>query len=261
MRVSVMPATPIVWQNMLDHPQRADWDLSSLRFAATGSATIPPLVVQRMIAELQVEQVGTGYGLTEFGGMVSHTRPEDPVERVAYTAGRHARDAGIRSSPKRENSPGPDRPGEIVVFTERAMLEYLDNPEATRAALTDDGWLRTGDVGIVDRDGYLKVTDRLTDMYITNGYNVYPAELERLMAALPGISQCAVIGVANSRKGEVGHAFLVRDRTSTITDAEVIAWCRQKMAGYKVPAGVTFLEDIPRNSLGKMLKGPLRTLV
>jgi acyl-CoA synthetase (AMP-forming)/AMP-acid ligase II len=261
MRVSVMPATPIIWQNMLDYPDRADWDLSSLRFAATGSATIPPLVVQRMIAELQVEQVGTGYGLTESGGMVSYTRPEDPVERVAYTAGRHARDAGIRIVAETGDLARPDQPGEIVVFTKRAMLEYLDNPEATRAALTDDGWLRTGDVGIVDQDGYLRVTDRLTDMYITNGYNVYPAELERLMAALPGISQCAVIGVPDSRKGEVGHAFLVRDRSSNITDAEVIAWCRQNMAGYKVPAGVTFLEDIPRNSLGKTVKGQLKSLV
>jgi acyl-CoA synthetase (AMP-forming)/AMP-acid ligase II len=214
-----------------------------------------------MIAELQVEQVGTGYGLTESGGMVSYTRQEDPAERVAYTAGRHARDAGIRIVAETGELAGPDQPGEIVVFTERAMLEYLDNPEATRAALTEDRWLRTGDVGTLDADGFLRITDRLTDMYITNGYNVYPAELERLMAALPGIAQCAVIGIPDARKGEVGHAFLVRDRSSAITDAEVIAWCRQNMAGYKVPAGVTFLDDIPRNSLGKMLKGPLKSLV
>lgn len=258
MRISVMPAPPIVWQSILDHPGRAQRDLSSLRFIATGSTTIPPELVRRLIAELKVEQVGVGYGLTESGGMTNFTRRDDPVACVVRTAGRPAPDAEVRIVGTEGEPCAAGVDGEILVRTKRALCEYLDDPEATRAALDGEGWLHTGDVGNMDAGGYLTVTDRLKDMYITNGYNVYPAEVEKLMGALPGIAQCAVVGVPHARRGEVGHAFLVRSPDCALGEGEVIAWCRENIAGYKVPAAVSFVEDFPRNSQGKVLKHELK---
>ncbi len=261
LRISVMPAPPVVWQDILDHPGRAHRDLSSLRFIATGSTTIPPALVRRLIAELGVEQVGTGYGLTESGGMTNFARREDPVANICETAGRPAPDAEVRIAAPDGSACAPGVAGEILVRTPRALCCYLDDPEATRAALDEDGWLHTGDVGHVDAEGYLTVTDRLKDMFITNGYNVYPAELEKLMGGIPGVGQCAVLGVPDARKGEVGHAFVVRSGGSAITEAEVLAWCRANIAGYKIPAGITFVDALPRNSQGKVLKQELRGLL
>jgi acyl-CoA synthetase (AMP-forming)/AMP-acid ligase II len=261
LRISVMPAPPVVWQDILDHPDRAQRDLSSLRFVATGSTVIPPALVRRLIDELGVEQVGTGYGLTESGGMTNFARRDDPVANVCETAGRPAPDAEVQIVAADGGPCAPGIAGEILVRTPRALCGYLDDPEATRAVLDDEGWLHTGDIGHVDADGYLTVTDRLKDMFITNGYNVYPAELEKLMSAIPGVAQCAVLGVSDPRKGEVGHAFVVRVNGSAVTEDEVIGWCRANIAGYKVPAGVTFLDAFPRNSQGKVLKQDLRGLL
>jgi acyl-CoA synthetase (AMP-forming)/AMP-acid ligase II len=258
MKITVMPAPPVVWRDVLDHPRRGERDLSSLRFIATGSTTIPPSLVRRLIAELNVEQVGTGYGLTESGGMTNFARRDDPVARVVETAGRPAPDAEVRIAGPDGEECAPGQPGEILVRTRRALREYLDDAEATRAALDPDGWLHTGDVGHVDDEGYLTVTDRLKDMYITNGYNVYPAELEKLMAAIPGIAQCAVVGLPDARKGEIGHAFVVREQRSAVGETEILAWCRENIAGYKVPAGISFVEEFPRNSQGKVLKRELK---
>jgi acyl-CoA synthetase (AMP-forming)/AMP-acid ligase II len=261
MGITVMPAPPVVWQDVLDHPARSDWDLSSLRFIATGSTTIPPQLVTRLIAELQVEQVGTGYGLTESGGLVAFSRRTDPAQRVAHTAGRMAPDAKIRIVDAEGRQVAAGETGEIAVRTERMLREYLDDPAATHAAIDADGWLRTGDVGTIDSEGYLRVTDRLKDMYITNGFNVYPAEIEKLLSAMPGVSQCAVVGVPDPRKGEVGHAFLVCSRNARLDATQIVEWSRANMASYKVPAGVSFLPDLPRNLQGKVLKQELRALL
>ena len=261
LRISVMPAPPVVWQDILDFPGRASRDLSSLRFIATGSTTIPPALVRRLIAELKVEQVGTGFGLTESGGMTNFARRDDPVERLVETSGRAAPDAEVRIMAADGSICPPGVAGEIVVRTKRQLTCYLDDPDATRAAIDAEGWLRTGDVGHVDAEGYLTITDRLKDMFITNGYNVYPAELEKLMGAIPGVAQCAVIGVPHPRKGEAGHAFVVRAAGSAIDADEVIAWCRANVAGYKVPGTVSFIDALPRNSQGKVLKQELRAMV
>jgi acyl-CoA synthetase (AMP-forming)/AMP-acid ligase II len=259
--VTVMPAPPVVWQDVLDHPARGDWDISRLRFIATGSAKIPPLLVTRLVAELGVEQVGTGFGLTESGGMTNFSRPGDAPQNVAYTAGRPAPDAEVRIAAPDGGECATGETGEILVRTRRMLREYLDDAQASRAAITSDGWLHTGDVGHVDAEGYLSVTDRLKDMYITNGFNVYPAELEVLMSAIPGIGHCAVIGVDDTRRGEAGHAFVIRSDGSSLSEGEVIAWCRANIASYKVPAGVTFVDSLPRNAQGKVLKQELKALL
>jgi acyl-CoA synthetase (AMP-forming)/AMP-acid ligase II len=261
LRVTVMPAPPVIWQDILDNPHRGDWNTSSLRFVATGSTMIPPQTVRRLVSEMRIKQVGTGYGLTESGGMTNFTRPDDTVDQVAFSAGRPAPDSEVGIADAQGHWLGPNEVGEILVRTKRLMREYLDDPIATRATIEADGWLHTGDVGSIDEEGYLKITDRLKDMYITNGFNVYPAEIERLLGTMPGVASCAVIGMPEPRKGEVGRAFLIRSPGSTISEAEVLAWCKQNIANYKIPVGITFVDDFPRNSLGKILKRELKRRV
>lgn len=259
--VTIIPAAPITWQGILDHPQRGSFDLSRLRFAATGATMIPPDLVRRLVSEMKIEQVGTGYGMTETCGMDAYTRPEDPVEKVVSTVGPPAPDTGIRIVDAEGRDLAAGETGEILVRNPRLLTEYLDDLEATGAAFTPEGWFRTGDVGSFDVDGYLRITDRLKDMYIINGLNVYPAEIERMLGTLEGVAQCAVVGVAEPVKGEVGAAFIVRAPGSALGEDEVRAWCRDNLASYKLPKYVTFVDDLPRSAMGKVLKPELKRIM
>jgi len=151
-----------------------------------------------------------------------------------------------------------DETGELLVRGDHVMLGYLDDPAATAEAIDPDGWLHTGDVGVLDEHGYLRITDRLKDMYIAGGFNCYPAEIERMMAAHPAIAQVAVVGVPDERLGEVGKAFVVPRPGQIIDTTELIAWCRDKMANYKVPRYVEAVAALPTNPSGKVLKYQLR---
>ena len=147
---------------------------------------------------------------------------------------------------------------EVLLRGPNVMLGYLDDPEATAAAIDSDGWLHTGDVGSVDERGYLSITDRLKDMYICGGFNVYPAEIEQALARLPGVAESAVVGMADARLGEVGVAHVVTAPGFALSADEVIAFCRERLANYKVPQQVEFRADLPRNPAGKPLKRLLR---
>ncbi len=138
------------------------------------------------------------------------------------------------------------------------MLGYLDDPVATKEAVDADGWLHTGDVGRLDPDGYLTITDRLKDMYICGGFNVYPAEVEQVLARLDAVADSAVIGVPDQRLGEVGKAFIVAKPGRPLTEADVRAHCRERLANFKVPRQVEFRTELPRNPAGKPLKRLLR---
>jgi acyl-CoA synthetase (AMP-forming)/AMP-acid ligase II len=138
------------------------------------------------------------------------------------------------------------------------MLGYLDDPTATKEAIDADGWLHTGDVGRLDADGNLTITDRLKDMYICGGFNVYPAEVEQVLARLDGVAESAVIGVPDARLGEVGKAFVVTRPGCQLAESDVLAHCRERLANYKVPRQVEFRSQLPRNPAGKPLKRVLR---
>lgn len=260
-KITVMSAPPTVFQEILAMPNWRDWDLSSYRFLSTGATVVPIELMKRLQAETPIREISTGYGMTECCGSATHTRPGDPMERVAYTVGTAIPGTEIRIAGPDGRSLPVGEPGEVLIRDNKLLIEYLDNPEATRAALDPDGWLHSGDVGLLDADGYLKLTDRLKDMYIVGGFNVYPAEIEKQMMGVAGILQSAIIGVPDARLGEVGHAFIVRAPGSTITAEEVIAWCRTNLANYKVPRGVTFLDALPMNASGKVLKFALKELV
>jgi acyl-CoA synthetase (AMP-forming)/AMP-acid ligase II len=257
-RISFMPAPPTVLQAMLADPARAEFDLSSLRFISTGGTMVPLALVRRLKAELGVAHVATGYGLTESAGTATFTRPDDPLEVVVRTAGRAAPGVAIRCV-RADGSEAPvGEAGEVLIRTDKTMSGYLGDPEATAAVIGPDGWLRTGDVGWLDAAGNLTITDRLKDMYITGGFNCYPAEIERELGGYPGVLQCAVIGVPDARLGEVGRAFVVAAPGAALAEPEILAWCKERFANYKVPRSVRFVEALPTNASGKVLKQVLR---
>jgi acyl-CoA synthetase (AMP-forming)/AMP-acid ligase II len=253
-QITVFPGPPTIYQTILDHPGRAARDLSSLRLAVTGAATVPVALVERMRQELSFETVLTAYGLTE-AVVATMCRPSDDPHTVAHTSGRAAAGFEVRVA-------GPDgragAPGEILLRGPNMMLGYLDDPEATRAAVDAGGWLHTGDVGCLDPAGYLTITDRLKDMYICGGFNVYPAEVEQVLARLAGVAESAVIGVPDARLGEVGRAYVVPRPGCVLDAAQVLSFCRERLANYKVPRQVVFRDDLPRNPSGKTLKRLLR---
>jgi acyl-CoA synthetase (AMP-forming)/AMP-acid ligase II len=260
-RITVMAAPPTVWQDALAHPNWRDWDISSLRFVSTGGTTVPIELMRRLRSETNIAVISTGYGMTECCGSATQTLPNDAMERVAYTVGTAIPGTDIAISSRDGRHLPPGEPGEILIRDAKLLIEYLDDPGATRAAIDYDGWLHTGDVGVLDSDGYLKITDRLKDMFIVGGFNVYPAEIERQMSVIEGLHQLAIIGVPDARLGEVGHAFVVRSAGSTLTQAEVLAWSKANLANYKIPRGVTFMDSLPLNSSGKVIKFALREIV
>ncbi|MGU3654760.1 3-((3aS,4S,7aS)-7a-methyl-1,5-dioxo-octahydro-1H-inden-4-yl)propanoate--CoA ligase FadD3 [Mycolicibacterium sp. A43C] len=249
-RITVLPGPPTIYQTLLDHPRRADHDLSSLRFAVTGAAVVPVVLIERMQSELDIDIVLTAYGLTEAAGFGTMCRADDDAVTVATTCGRPIADFDLRI----------DESGEVLLRGPNVMLGYLDDPEATAAAIDDEGWLHTGDIGKLDDAGNLTITDRLKDMYICGGFNVYPAEIEQVLARLDGVAESAVIGVPDDRLGEVGRAFVVAKPGADLDAETVIAHTRTHLANFKVPRSVVFLDVLPRNPGGKVVKPTLREL-
>jgi len=247
-RITVLPGPPTLYQSLLDRPDRTERDLSSLRLAVTGAATVPVTLVERMRAELRFDVVLTAYGLTE-AVVATMCCPDDDPRTVAHTCGRAVPGMAVRIG----------EAGEVLLRGPNVMLGYLDDPEATRQAVDADGWLHTGDVGRLDERGYLTITDRLKDMYICGGFNVYPAEVEQVLARLPGLAESAVVGVPDERLGEVGKAFVIPVPGRTLDPDDVIAFCRERLANYKVPRQVEVRSELPRNPSGKILKRLLRS--
>jgi HIP---CoA ligase len=256
-RVTILPGPPTIFQELLAHPGRDQHDLSSLRLVVTGAAMVPVALIERMWTELSIETILTAYGLTE-AVVVTMCLPGDDAETISGTCGCAAADFEIRiaGTDGRELEPGED--GEVLLRGPNVMVGYLDDPAATRAAIEPDGWLHTGDIGHLDGRGYLTITDRLKDMFTVGGFNVYPAEVENAIMRLDSVIDCAVVGKPDERLGEVGLAYVVARPGATLTAADVIAHCRERLANFKVPREVVFAATLPRNAGGKVLKRDLR---
>ena len=196
----------------------------------------------------------TAFGMTE-AVVATMCRDGDSAELVANTCGRAI--PGMEARMRARRRLGEISQGELLLRGEYVMLGYLDDPEATREAIDEDGWLHTGDVGTLDEAGNLTITDRLKDMYISGGFNVYPAEVEQALMRLEGVNDVAVVGVPDERMGEVGKAYVVRGNDGLTAD-DVIAFARERLANFKVPREVEFIDVLPRNLGGKVLKTELR---
>jgi acyl-CoA synthetase (AMP-forming)/AMP-acid ligase II len=257
-RVSFLAGAPSIYQTILNHPNLASFDLSSLRLAVTGAAAVPVSLVHQMRDVLGFEVVVTGYGLTESSGTATMCRHDDDPETIANTSGRAVPDVEVQVVDPQGHEVPRGEPGEIVVRGYVVMKGYLDDPEQTAEAVDAAGWLHTGDIGVMDERGYIRITDRVKDMFIVGGFNAYPAEIEANMLRHPEIGQVAVVGIPDARLGEVGMAFVV-PRPGTHPDPKaIVAWCREEMANYKAPRHVEIVDAFPLNPSGKVLKYELR---
>jgi HIP---CoA ligase len=261
-RISVLPGPPTLYQGLLAEPDRSDYDLSSLRLGVTGAAVVPVELVHAMSSELGFDTVLTAYGLTESCGTVTMCRRDYSPEVIAGTSGRAI--PGLEVQAVVDGRPvAQGEPGEIVVRGYTVMDGYWQDEVATAAAIDADGWLHTGDIGVMDAAGNVTITDRVKDMFVVGGFNAYPAEIEAILRGHDGVAQVAVVGIPDERMGEVGCAFIVPTSVSDTLDSEefgnaVIAWARQAMANYKVPRRVVVLDSLPLNASGKVLKRELR---
>lgn len=257
-RITVVPAPPAVFQSFLNHADLDSFDIGSLRSALTGAATIPVEMVVGMRERLGFEVVMTAYGMTETHGLVTICWPADSAETVAGTSGRALPGIELRVVDDDGNDVATGAPGELLVRGYCVMMGYLDQPQQTAETIDAEGWMKTGDVVVMDERGYIDITDRKKDMFINGGFNAYPAEIERSMLAHPGIGQVAVIGVPDARLGEVGAAFIVPAPTGAPANDVLLSWCKEEMANYKVPRYVWQVDALPLNPSGKVLKTELR---
>jgi acyl-CoA synthetase (AMP-forming)/AMP-acid ligase II len=256
-RVTVFPGPPTIHQSMLNHPRRQDFDLSSLRLCATGAADVPEEMIRRMREEMSYETIVTGYGLTECTGTATMSNRADPVEKIARTSGCAIPDVEVQVVDDEMNEVDRGTQGEIVIRGYNVMLGYFDEPDQTATAIDQNGWLHSGDLGVMDEDGYLSITGRKKDMFIVGGFNTYPAEIEADLLEHAAIAHVAVVGIPDDRLGEVGMAWVVLRHGATVTAEELIAWSRERLANFKVPRYVQFLDELPKNAAGKVLKTEL----
>ncbi|MGK2947893.1 MAG: FadD3 family acyl-CoA ligase [Acidimicrobiales bacterium] len=256
--ITALPGPPAIYQTFLNHPELDREQMQSLRLAVTGAAPVPVELIERMERELGFETVVTAYGLTECCGIVTVCRPDDPPELISGSSGRAIPGVEVRIVDDDGAEVPHGDPGEIVVRGYNVMQGYFEAPEQTAEVIDADGWLHTGDIGTMDADGYVAITDRKKDMFISGGFNAYPAEIERLLLRHPDLAQVAVIGVPDERMGEVGLAFVVPATGADPEPEAVIAWAREHLANFKVPRHVRVVDALPMNASNKVLKGELR---
>lgn len=256
-RITFLPGPPTLYRSILDHPDRASFDLGSLRVAITGAADIPVTLIEEMRAELPFRRILVGYGLTE-AGTCTGSQPDDDAETIATTVGRAmpgfeiiVADADGQELPRGEA-------GELLVRGYGVMQGYLDDPEATAAAIDARGFLHTGDLATLDAQGVVRIVGRLKDMILVGGFNVYPAEVENALLAHEAIGQAAVIGLPDARLGEVPVAYVVPAPGRKVDGPAIVAWARERLANYKAPRHVLVVTELPVNATGKVVKQALR---
>jgi len=256
---------PTVVQSLLDVPGVAQADLSSMQLLMYGAAPIGDVLLRRAIDVLRCRFI-QAYGMTETSGTVVDLMPEDhepdgPRADLLRSVGRALPWVELRViDPNTLDDAPTGSVGEIWIRSEMVMKGYWQQPQATRDAIAEGGWLRTGDAAYLDAQGYIYLFDRFKDMIISGGENIYPAEVENAVNAHPAVQEVAVIGVPHPRWGETPMAIVVVRPGQTLQAQELITFTRERLAHYKCPTVVTFADTLPRNASGKLLKRELRRL-
>jgi long-chain acyl-CoA synthetase len=258
-RATVFDGVPAMYAMALADPSVRAVDLSSLTRCTVGGQTMP-------VATMEAWQAASGapllelWGMTELAGLGTAHALYAPNRLGSIGVAAPGIDVRVGDLVDPERTCAPDEPGELMVRGPITMLGYYGNPSATADVLDDDGWLRTGDVAVVSDDGYFTVVDRRKDMILTGGYNVYPAEIERVLAGHPAVAISAVGPVADAVRGEQARAYVVLKPGASVTEQELVDHCRAELASYKLPRSVVFVEDLPRTSTGKVMRRELRKL-
>ncbi|MFG3208513.1 acyl-CoA synthetase [Streptomyces tendae] len=254
-RVTYMFGVPTMYDAMASHPRWETADLSSLRSVSCGGAPVPARTIERYLARgLAFSQ---GYGMTEASpGVLFLDREQTSAKAGSAGVPHFFTDTRVVLA---DGSPaGPGQRGEVLVQGPNVMSGYWGRPEDTAAAFTGDGWLRTGDVARTDAEGYAYIVDRVKDMFVSGGENVYPAEVEDALLSHPAVRECAVVGVPDAIWGEVGHAVVVLEADRRADGPEILAHLRDQLAKYKIPKTVAFADDLPRTASGKIIKRAVR---
>jgi long-chain acyl-CoA synthetase len=256
-RCTVFTGVNTLFGGLLMHPKIAEVDFSRLRAAIGGGAAVLPTTSEKWKA-VTGKDILEGYGLSETSPILSL----NPMTRDGFSAtvGLPFPSTDIKLLDAADEEAPLGQPGEICARGPQVMKGYWQKPEANAAAFTDDGYFRTGDIGVFDEQGFLRIVDRKKDMIIVSGFNVYPNEVEAVAAACAGVAECACIGRPDDKTGEAVRLFVARAPGATLSEADVIAHCRRQLAAYKVPKDVRFMDALPKSNVGKILRKDLRAL-
>jgi long-chain acyl-CoA synthetase len=254
-RATIFEGVPTMFADLLSQPDLESYDLSSLRIAISGGASIPAPVLDAFEARFGLV-ILEGYGMTETASTITFNL--SATERRPYSVGKPiwGTQTQVWGEDGRPLPPGREYVGEIVTRGVHVMKGYLNHPEATASAFTG-GWLHTGDLGYFDQDGFLFIVSRKKELIIRGGYNVYPSEIENVLHGHPAVAEVAVVGIPDARLGEDVMAVVIRRPAMDVLEAELVAYCRQRLAAYKCPRVYQFRSELPKNTLGKVLKDEL----
>jgi len=256
LRPTIFPGAPAIYGSLMQQKDLARYDISSLRYLVSGSAPLPQ-EVQRRFHQLTGAEIIEGYGLTE-ASPVTHFNPLNGVRKQGSIGlPLPCTDARIVDLKTGDTVLGPGQEGELCIRGPQVMRGYWKRPEDTAATLRD-GWLYTGDVAVMDEEGYFTIVDRKKDLVIIGGYNVYPREIEEVLYEHPKVKEAAAVGLPHPARGEVIKAYVVPREGETVQRSEIVAWCRRKLANYKVPREVEIRADLPKTLVGKVLRRALR---
>ena len=258
-RATMLEGVPTMYMYLLNSPRLQDFDLSSLTRCTVGGQTMPEAKMRQVEAALGCPLIEL-WGMTELGGLGSTHSVYGPKQLGSIGIALPHLEARIGAADGTEAVLPPGEVGELQIRGPMVMDSYLGRPDATAQAIDAQGWLRTGDLARIDDEGYLYIVDRLNDMIITAGFNIYPAELERVIAEHPDVAMVAVASIPDEYKGELAKAYIVPRDGSSPDAAELEAFCRARLAAYKVPRAFQFVADLPKTSSGKVLRRKLREI-
>jgi len=260
-RATALYGVPTMFIAELDHPMFDMFDLTSLRTGIMAGSPCPIETMNQVIDRMHASEMTICYGLTETSPVFTQTTTDDTLERKCETVGRKHDQVEVRViDPETGEDCPPGVPGELCCRGYNVMKGYYNMPEATAAAIDEDGYLHSGDLGTVDEDGYYRITGRIKDMIIRGGENIYPREIEEFLYTMPGVKDVQVVGVPDAKYGEVVGAFIVKFAGSDITEGDVQEFCRARMARYKAPKYVFFVDEYPQTASGKIQKYKLRDM-
>lgn len=254
-KITHFSGTPTMYLDILNHSDFTIEGVSTLRSAMTGAAPAPVQMVKDVYSKMGVEVLCNGYGMTENSGCTTMTARGDAPEVLAETTGKPLPGVSICiKEPGTEKKLGPRQVGELCTKGWIVMKGYYEMEEQTGDCFDDEGWFHTGDLGMLDEQGHFIITGRLKEMFISGGFNVYPAEVENFLYTMPGIGQVAIVGITDKRMGEVGMAFVVGQSGYSLAEEQIISYCKGRIAGYKVPRYVVFVDEMPMAGVGKVQK-------
>ena len=254
-RFTVITAVNTLFNLLLTSSKFRELDFSSLKFSVGGGMSVLSNTAKRW-KKVTGTEITQGYGLTETSPIVSI----NPINnKFNGSIGLPVPSTDISIIDDSGNQLGYEEPGELCVKGPQVMREYLNKEHDTSSCFTKDGFFKTGDIASIDKNGFLTIVDRKKDMIISSGFNVYPNEIEEYVSQHPGVSECGVIGIDDSNRGESIHLFIVRS-FNTITEIDIIEFCKEGLTVYKVPKKVHFINEIPKNNVGKILRRKLREL-